>query len=173
MIPSVLQSAPILAETGPLIIGATAVVSLKELRRCVYLGLQAFSQGQWADVPPAGLGVLVCNLGEVAELITNGYLLATPHRVLSSSSPRLSVPYFCNPCLEATVEPLALPPSLPWDREESYDAERHWRRPRNAMLADYGANAFKSLARSHPAVFARHHPDLRVLEDGRVVRVDE
>jgi len=35
-------------------------------------------------------------------------------------------------------------------------------------VAEYGANAFKSLARSHPAVMVRHHPDLRVCEDGRI-----
>ena len=38
------------------------------------------------------------------------------------------------------------------------------------MLRQYGANALKSLARSHPAVFAAHHPDLRLLEDGQVCR---
>ncbi len=41
------------------------------------------------------------------------------------------------------------------------------------MVPQYGANALKSLARSHPAVFDRHHPDLRVLEDGRVVSREE
>lgn len=39
----------------------------------------------------------------------------------------------------------------------------------NRLLPSYGMNAFKSLARSHPLVFARHHPDLRVLADGQVV----
>ena len=58
-------------------------------------------------------------------------------------------------------------------RDDGYDEKAHWRRPRNAMLTEYGANALKSLARSHPAVFARHHPDLAVLEDGRVVRREE
>ena len=36
------------------------------------------------------------------------------------------------------------------------------------MLRQYGANALKSLARSHPAVFAAHHPDLQVDEGGLV-----
>ena len=40
---------------------------------------------------------------------------------------------------------------------------------RNKLHDAYGINAFKSLARSHPAVFARHHPDLVVLPDGTVV----
>jgi isopenicillin N synthase-like dioxygenase len=135
-------------------------------------GLQAYTQGDWADVPPAGLDVLVCNLGEVAEMVSGGYLLATPHRVLSSTRPRLSVPFFYNPALPSTIQPVELPAELPWEREREYDEQGHWRRPHNAMIHEYGANAFKSLARSHPAVFARHHPDLRLLEDGRVVCAD-
>ena len=136
-------------------------------------GLQAFTRGEWTEVPPLGEGVFVCNLGEVAELLSGGYLLATPHRVLLPPTTRLSVPYFYNPRLEASV-PAPLPSldleKLPWEREAGYDEKAHWRRPSNAMITEYGANALKSLARSHPAVFAAHHPDLRVLDDGRVVR---
>ncbi len=105
-------------------------------------------------------------------MLSGGYLLATPHRVLLPQRARLSIPYFFNPQLEATVGPLAeLDRSrLPWERDDGYDRESHWRRPSNAMLHEYGSNAFKSLARSHPKVFAKHHPDLAVTEDGRVVR---
>ena len=131
-------------------------------------GLQAFARGEWRDVPPAGDEVIVCNLGEVAELLSGGYLLATPHRVLLPPAERLSVPYFHNPRIDAEIQPLPLPISLPWEREEGYDAERHWKRANNAMLRSYGLNAFKSLARSHPAVFARHHADLEITVDGRV-----
>ena len=88
---------------------------------------------------------------------------------------RLSVPYFYNPALTATVG--ALPgldvDGLPWERDDGYDARAHWRRPRNAMLHAYGANAFKSLARSHPKVFAKHHADLFLLPDGRVRRRED
>ncbi|KAL1511689.1 hypothetical protein AB1Y20_004979 [Prymnesium parvum] len=132
-------------------------------------GLQAFTQGEWVDVPPSGLGVLVCNLGEVAQLVSGGYLLATPHRVLSGPSARLSVPFFFNPTLTAKVSPIELPSTLKWERDEQYAETSHWRRPNNTMLTDYGLNAFKSLARSHQAVFHIYHGDLEVLEDGRVV----
>ena len=131
-------------------------------------GLQAFARGAWRDVPPLGDDVVVCNLGEVAELLSGGYLLATPHRVLLPKAQRLSVPYFYNPQLDAEVRSLPLPPHLPWEREDDYDEKSHWRREGNAMIASYGLNAFKSLARSHPAVFARHHPDLQVTSDGQV-----
>jgi len=52
--------------------------------------------------------------------------------------------------------------ALPWTRERPAAAVRH------SLLREYGANAFKSLARSHPLVFARHHPDLSVRGDGMV-----
>jgi isopenicillin N synthase-like dioxygenase len=45
--------------------------------------LQAFSQGEWIDVPSQnGSDVLICNLGEHAETWSRGYFLATPHRVV-------------------------------------------------------------------------------------------
>ena len=133
-------------------------------------GLQAFSGGDWIDVPPQGPDVLVCNLGECAQMASAGYLLATPHRVLAARGERVSVPFFYNPALSATVRPLELPASLPWEREEDAgEVEARWRtQGKNAQVAEYGANAFKSLARSHPAVMVRHHPDLRVCEDGRI-----
>ena len=105
-------------------------------------------------------------------MLSGGYLLATPHRVLSGRAQRLSIPFFFNPALPAEVSPMPLPP-LPWERDADYDAARHWRRPHNAQLAAYGANALKSLARSHPAVLGAHHADLRVLDDGRVVQVPD
>ena len=76
----------------------------------------------------------------MAELLSGGYLLATPHRVLSPSAPRLSVPFFFNPALETTVEELTLPSSLPWERDGPSDGT-HWRRPSNAMLREYGVSS--------------------------------
>ena len=87
--------------------------------------------------------------------------------VLSSGRERVSVPFFYNPRLEAVVRPLALPAELEWEREEG----ERWRNPANELIAEYGANAFKSLARSHPAVLRRWHADLRVdPQTGRVER---
>ena len=111
-------------------------------------GLQAHTGGEWVDVPPAGPDVLVCNIGECAQMASGGYLLATPHRVLSSASSRISVPYFCNPALSATVRNFAVSESLPWERDDQAAEQARWRTSANARLAEYGANAFKSLARS-------------------------
>jgi len=45
--------------------------------------------------------------------------------------------------------------------------------PGNRLLGVYGANALKSLARSHPEVMSTWHPDLEVKPDGTVVRREE
>ncbi len=51
------------------------------------------------------------------EVATNGYLVATNHRVVSppGATERFSVPFFYNPRLDARVEPLPFPhaPPLP------------------------------------------------------------
>ena len=118
---------------------------------------------------------LICNLGEQAETWSRGYFLATPHRVITKPStesslpprPRTSIPMFYNPVLSATMGPLDkhLLQNTTWERPQGYD---HWRRPNNIMNPSVGENTFKSLARSHPKVFARHHPDLEILKDGRI-----
>ena len=133
-------------------------------------GLQAYSQGEWMDVPTEyGSGVLVCNLGEQAQILSRGYLLATPHRVVANTTTRTrtSVPYFYNPVLSSTMEPLPEEKtrSLVWERPQDYE---QWKRSNNAMLTSVGENTFKSLARSHPEVFQRHHPDLEISEDGHL-----
>ncbi len=155
-------------------------------------GLQAYSQGEWIDVrvpssysnddnsdDDGSSSYLICNLGEQAETWSRGYFLATPHRVITKPStnsslpprPRTSVPLFYNPVLSATMGPLdkdllQKTDLVPWERPDGYS---HWRRPNNLMNPSVGENTFKSLARSHPTVFARHHPDLEVLQDGRIV----
>ena len=131
-------------------------------------GLQVQNiKGGWIDVPPTPLNTLICNIGELAEIWTNGYLLATPHRVLRHSSNtdcRTSLPIFYNPKLDAVLEPINTN-DLPWERAE----DKQWRRKNNLMMNSVGENSFKSLARSHPTVFEKHHSDLRILEDGTIV----
>ena len=144
-------------------------------------GLQVMNgAGEWIDAPPVE-NTLVVNLGEMLQLATRGYYLATPHRVLPPGTlrARLSVPFFWNPKLEYVCEPMDLPPSVRWTRRAGAptaasgsaatlgDGEK---KKKNRLLEAYGANALKSLARSHPEVMARHHPDLVVLQDGTVAR---
>ena len=133
-------------------------------------GLEAFSGGQWVGVPTEhGSSVLVCNLGEQAQIFSRGYLLATPHRVLANKSEisRVSVPLFYNPRLSESIDPLSTTAveSLKWERPQDY---KQWVRNNNSMLRSVGENTFKSLARSHPEVFSKHHHDLEISDDGHI-----
>lgn len=121
------------------------------------------AHGRWIPATPQAAS-LVCNLGEVVQLLSAGVYPATVHRVLRPKQAvgRLSLPYFWNPSLDAEIEALDLQQPVANLRGRPPASE-------NKMMLSYGMNAFKSLARSHPKVFARHHPDLTCLADGSVV----
>lgn len=94
-------------------------------------GLQMQSRnGDWVDVPPVA-NALIVNLGELLEIATNGYFRATPHRVVNRSSdrPRISIPVFINPSLDAEIEPVrSTPPSIsmaPGSAPEKVDSHTH------------------------------------------------
>jgi isopenicillin N synthase-like dioxygenase len=70
-------------------------------------------QGVWHDVEPLA-GTLVVNLGEILQFATRGYFLATPHRVISRTGSRLSLPFFLNPGLRRDLAPR----ESPFTREE-------------------------------------------------------
>jgi isopenicillin N synthase-like dioxygenase len=130
-------------------------------------GLQVKVNDTWIDAPPIA-GSLVVNLGEMLQLCTQGYLLATPHRVrnTAASRSRYSIPYFWNPRLDYSVELIDLPDELVWRRPAESRSFRSTgsHEGRNQVYECYGANAFKSYARSHPKVMEAHHSDLN-LED--------
>ena len=139
-------------------------------------GLQVQNQsGEWIDAPPID-GTIVVNLGEMLQLATSGYFLATPHRVLNverrqDAGGRFNMPFFWNPRLDFCVERIDLPNSLVWERPRPSEGSIGWTSSHaggNKLQACYGANAFKSLARSHPQVMEQHHQDLTVLPDGTV-----
>ena len=86
-------------------------------------------------------------------------------------SSRISLPLFYNPRLSATIVPIdfsAISNPPVWERSEQ---EHSWKRHGvpDVQLTSVGENTFKSLARSHPIVFAKHHPDLELLENGQIV----
>ncbi|GHJ92888.1 2-oxobutyrate oxidase [Streptomyces sp. NE5-10] len=122
-------------------------------------GLQVQREdGNFHDVPPLP-GAFVVNLGELLEVATNGYLVATNHRVVSppGATERFSVPFFYNPRLDARIAPLDFPyasaaPGVTTD-------------PANPLFAEYGRNALKGKLRAHPLVAARHHADLLLRGD--------
>lgn len=138
-------------------------------------GLEVLSatDGTWTKIEPLER-CLVCNIGEMLQLATGGYFLATPHRVRSTNTSRLSLPYFWNPSLDVVVENVEV--RAPWSSSRiplSEDDSTSIRsKDENRLMRAYGHNAFKSLARSHPKVFARHHPDLRILPDGTILKAN-
>lgn len=101
-------------------------------------------------------GALVVNLGEMLEVATGGYLLATIHRVQAPPAgvDRYSVPFFWSPRLDAVVDPVPLPPELEGEARGISDD------PDNPMLSTYGMNVLKGRVRAHPDVAELHHPDL-------------
>nr|WP_035304809.1 2-oxoglutarate and iron-dependent oxygenase domain-containing protein [Actinokineospora inagensis] len=106
--------------------------------------------GGWVDATPVP-GSFVVNIGEMLEIATRGYLVATKHRVVSPPHgvDRYSVPFFLGPRLDAVVEPLELPAELAASaRGVSQDAD-------NPLLAAYGENALLGWLRSHPRVAQR------------------
>ncbi|MFE2299548.1 isopenicillin N synthase family dioxygenase [Streptomyces sp. NPDC059445] len=109
--------------------------------------------GRFHDVPPLP-GAFVVNLGELLEVATNGYLVATNHRVVSpaGATERFSVPFFYNPRLDARIEPLPFP--------HASGAPGVTDDPSNPLFAEYGFNELKGKLRAHPLVAARHHAEL-------------
>ena len=118
-------------------------------------GLQVERDGEWVDAPPVP-GAFVVNIGELLEYATQGYLIATNHRVVSPKYPddRISVPFFFNPALDARLPIIELPVDL------AAEARGVTQDPANPIHALYGSNALKSRLRAHPDVAAIHHADL-------------
>ncbi|MEO7146643.1 MAG: 2-oxoglutarate and iron-dependent oxygenase domain-containing protein [Terrimesophilobacter sp.] len=119
-------------------------------------GLQVEHDGTWIDAPSIP-GAFIVNIGEMLELATDGYLKATLHRVVSPKvgSDRISIPFFFNPALDATMPRLELGEALRVEaRGLSLD-------PTNSpILETYGENALRYRLRAHPNVAEIHHADL-------------
>lgn len=118
-------------------------------------GLQVERGGKWVDAPSVP-GAFVVNIGELLEYATQGYLVATNHRVVSPRHPddRISVPFFFNPALDKRLPIIELPPEL------AAAAAGVTQDPHNPIHALYGENALKSRLRAHPDVAERWHSDL-------------
>ncbi|WP_127820232.1 isopenicillin N synthase family dioxygenase [Microbacterium sp. CPCC 204701] len=118
-------------------------------------GLQVERDREWVDAPPVP-GAFVVNIGELLEYATQGYLIATNHRVISPRHPddRISVPFFFNPALDKRLPLIDLPP------EFAEQAKGLTQDPANPIHALYGENALKSRLRAHPDVAGIHHADL-------------
>ncbi|BCJ55987.1 hypothetical protein Asp14428_74620 [Actinoplanes sp. NBRC 14428] len=117
-------------------------------------GLQvAVRDGHFVEVPVLP-GAFVVNLGELLEVATRGYVRATLHRVVRPAPgvDRYSIPFFYNPRLDATMQPLPSP------YVEAADGVIDV--ADNPLFALYGENVMKGMIRSFPEIVARHHPHL-------------
>ena len=119
-------------------------------------GLEAEVHGEWVGVP-ALPGSFVVNIGELLQLVSNGYFRATLHRVVSPPKgvQRISIAYFFNPAFEAGVAPVTLPPALAAEAQGGDSTD-----PGNPIFSNYGLNTLKVRLRAHPDVAERHHADL-------------
>lgn len=131
------------------------------------LQVQRSDNGVWCDVEPRGDGVLVINVGQVIERLSRGLCAATTHRVLPTRSdapkPRLSIPFFLSPSLEAKVEPVprdSLRPEM-LERLEALEREDgDSRRVSEVKKGDlhereFGRAAWRGISRSHADVWRR------------------
>ncbi|MBG6085070.1 isopenicillin N synthase family dioxygenase [Zhihengliuella flava] len=119
------------------------------------LEVQPYGQEEWITVEPLE-GALVVNLGEMLEVATNGYLMATIHRVTAPPAgvDRYSVPFFWSPRLDAVIDPVELPAELAAEARGASDD------PQNPMLCSYGANMLKGFLRAHPETAEKFYPEL-------------
>ena len=106
--------------------------------------------GGWIAVP-AEPDVLVCNLGDMLDRLTEGRYRSTPHRARNTSGrSRVSFPYFFDPSWDAEVVPLPLDGTPPAD-----DAERRWDGTSvHAWDGTYGDYLTAKVAKVFPELFA-------------------
>lgn len=124
-------------------------------------GLQVQRAGEWVEVAPIP-GLFVVNIGELLEAATDGYLVATPHRVLppEPGTARYSLPYFFTSSLDEVFPQVVLPPELAAaTRGVGRDMAGQ------GISEITGSNVLKSRLRAHPEITNRYHSALQHLLD--------
>jgi isopenicillin N synthase-like dioxygenase len=129
-------------------------------------GLEAqANDNSWYRVDPIP-GSLVVNTGELLQLVTRNYFIATPHRVVNcGASERYSSAFFYSPDLETSLDPLPIAPAL---IEQVRRSERHRREGLMASRAELEAGTEGMSSQSRPSVFGekywqrwvRSYPDI-------------
>lgn len=119
-------------------------------------GLQVFKDDEWKDVPVIP-NHFVVNIGELLEAATDGYLVATKHRVLPSAPgvSRYSIPFFLAPSLEASFPHVELPAEFAAEA-----AGRGIDLSGQEIFDSVGRNVLKVKLRAHPATTEKFHKEL-------------
>lgn len=137
-------------------------------------GLEAqANDNTWHPVDPVP-GSLVVNTGELLQLITHNYFIATPHRVINRvDSERYSSAFFYSPDLNTLLDPLPIDSSY---IEEVMRSERHRSEGLMASRAEmsagtggmasqlkptvFGEKYWQRWVRSYPEIARKYYPEL-------------
>ena len=137
-------------------------------------GLEAqANDNRWHRVDPMA-GSLVVNTGELLQLITHNYFIATPHRVINrSGNERYSSAFFYSPDLLTRLDPLPLSSRFV---EQAAASQRHRSEglmaSRNEMARGvggmgsqarprvFGEKYWQRWVRSYPDIAQKFYPDL-------------
>ncbi len=129
-------------------------------------GLEAQANDDtWYRVDPLQDSFVV-NTGELLQLITRNYFIATPHRVANKSGrERFSSAFFYSPDLDTRLDPLPVEPGL---LAKVAASARHRDEGLMASRAEVAAGAGTMASRERPAVFGekywqrwiRSYPDI-------------
>ena len=129
----------------------------------------------WLPVTPPTKDTLVVNLGEMLQAMTGNYYVATPHRVIcSSSGERFAIGYFHGPSLDTPLTP-ALPLDASYQEavrnsrrhaEAGFMARREEINPEEGVgdmkstyrASTYGEQLWNYFVRSYPQHVQRHYP---------------
>jgi len=129
-------------------------------------GLEAqANDNTWYRVDPLP-GSLVVNTGELLQLVTQNYFIATPHRVINSAArERYSSAFFYSPDLNTVLDPLPIDDAL---IEQVRRSERHRGEGLMASRAEMAAGTTGMASQLKPTVFGekywqrwvRSYPDI-------------
>ena len=118
-------------------------------------GLEALgNDDNWYRVEPLE-GSLVVNTGELLQLVTHNYFIATPHRVINRGDrERFSSAFFYSPDLNTRLDALPIAPRL---IDAARRSERHRGEGLMASRAEMAGGTAGMASRSRPAVFGEKY----------------
>jgi isopenicillin N synthase-like dioxygenase len=112
-------------------------------------GLEVRIDGTWRAVP-AARDLIVCNLGDMLDRMTDGRYRSTTHRVRNSSGhDRLSFPFFCDPGWDTAVQPV---PAIAGDPPPDDAATRWDNTSLRTLSGTYGDYLWSKVQKVFPAL---------------------
>jgi len=118
-------------------------------------GLEAqANDNTWYSVDPVP-GSLVVNTGELLQLVTHNYFIATPHRVINwTDFERYSSAFFYSPDLNTVLDPLPIDTAY---IDEVKHSERHRNEGLMASRAEMAAGTSGMASQLKPTVFGERY----------------